>query len=174
MRLKTDPDQYRAFEGIKLKVKPGPHEMRWFTYNKPLSGDAEICVTIQLPHGVTDPTGTGAGVLFGGDDAGDFDFFFLWANGNASMLRYSKQSDKLDVPITPFKASGLNPSPGAKNRVRVRVQDGTATLFVNNQQFAAYRGSLPSGAGKVGIIVQSESTRSDSWKFANFRATGLQ
>src|SRR5580700_4443487 len=83
LRVKTDPDQYRAFEGIKLKVKPGPHERRGYTYNKPVSGDAEICVTIQLPHLVTDTTGTGAGVLFGGDDAGDFDFFFLWANGNA-------------------------------------------------------------------------------------------
>jgi hypothetical protein len=168
----TDPDDTLTPETGKVKYKAFPGEVRTYTYTKALSGDAEICVTVQIPHQFDNPENVFGGVVFGGNEAGDYDVFLISPTGNASVGRSANQ--KVEWPIAWRKAASLNPAPGSKNRLRVRLQGGTATFFINNQQFASFNGSFPDGAGKIGIFVVSEATRRDSWKFANFRATALQ
>jgi len=138
-----------------------------------LSGDADICVTVQIPHNFSDARIAG-GVIFGGDEGGDLNAFIISPTGKGGVVRIANQ--KFESPMGPPQpVKGLNAAPGAKNRVRVMVRGSSATFYVNNQPFAAtFNGPLPNGAGKVGIIVSSEPSKKDSWKFANFRATGPQ
>jgi GYF domain 2 len=166
---RTDPDQTLTPEGGKLKFKALAGKFDFFTYQHVLSGDADICVTAQIPHKFTNPSETFGGVIFAGNEGGDFNAFLVSPTGNGSMLRLSNKN--VDLPITWHRANGLDPKPGAKNRLRIQVRGDTATFYVNNQQFAVYNGAMPGGAGKLGIIVKSEAGRRDSWKFANFRAT---
>ncbi len=168
----TSPDQTLLPEGGKLKFKALAGKFDFFTYQKVLSGDADICVTAQIPHKFNDPSDTFAGVMFAGNEAGDFDAFLISPTGNGSMMRLANKN--VDLPISWHRANGLNPAPGAKNKLRISVRGNTATFYVNNEQFAVYNGPLPIGAGKLGVIVKSEPARRDSWTFANFRATGPQ
>jgi hypothetical protein len=165
----TNPDQTLIPEGAKLKFKALAGKFDFFTYQKVLSGDADICVTAQIPHKFNNSSDTFAGILFAGNEGGDFDAFLISPTGNGSMLRLANKN--VDLPVAWHRANGLNPAPGAKNRIRVSVRGNNATFYVNNQQFATYSGPLPLGAGKLGVLVKSEPGRRDSWKFANFRAT---
>jgi hypothetical protein len=165
----TNPDQTLTPEGGKLKFKALAGKFDFFTYQHVLSGDADICVTAQIPHKFNNPSDTFAGIIYAGTEGGDFNAFLISPTGNGSMLRLADKN--VDLPITWHRANGLNPAPGAKNRLRIAVRGNTATFYINNQQFATYSGALPNGAGKLGVIVKSEPARRDSWKFANFRAT---
>jgi hypothetical protein len=166
----TNPDQTLIPEGSKLKFKALAGKFDFFTYQHVLSGDADICVTAQIPHNFVNMSDTFGGILFAGNEGGDFNAFLVSPTGNGSMLRLAGKN--VDLPITWHRANGLNPAPGAKNRLRIQIRGNSATFFVNNQQFATYNGPMPNGAGKLGIIVKSEPSKRDSWKFANFRATG--
>ena len=166
----TDPDEYRTPEDGKLKLKTLAGELRWYGYQNPVPGDADICVTVQIPHNFKEK-GIAGGVLFGGNDAGEFYAFVISPTGNGGVVHVANGT--VDTPMgSPQTAKGLNPAPGAKNRVRVSVRGNSATFFVNNQQFPATFNGLSNGTGKIGIIASSEAGKRDSWKFANFRATG--
>jgi len=168
----TTPDQTLTPEGTKLKFKALAGKFDFFTYRRVLSGDADICVTAQVPHVFKSAGDTFAGVIFGGNEGGDFEAFLINPNGNSSMLRWVNKN--LDLPIAWHKADSLNPAPGAKNKLRVSVRGNTATFYVNDMQFATFNGPLPNGAGKLGVIVKSEPGRRDAWKFADFKATSPQ
>ncbi len=167
----TEADQTQSFDSGKLKFKALEGKFDFFTYQKVLSGDADICVTVQIPHKFNNAENTFAGVIFGGTQGGDFNAFLVSPTGNGSMLRLRGKSS--DLPIAWHRANGLNPAPGAKSRIRIMIKGNTATFFINDMQFGTFNGPLPNGAGKLGIIVKSEPGRRDSWKFANFRATAL-
>jgi GYF domain 2 len=168
----TEADQTQAFESGKLKFKAMEGKFDFFTYKKALSGDADICVIVQIPHKFNNASNTFGGVIFGGaSDGGDFNAFLVSPTGNGSMLRLKGKN--LDLPVEWHRANGLDPSPGAKNRVRISVKGGTATFYVNDTQFATFNGPLPNGAGKLGVIVKSEPGKRDAWKFINFKATDL-
>jgi hypothetical protein len=168
----TEPDQTQSFESGKLKFKAIEGKFDFFTYKKVLSGDADICVIVQIPHKFSNASNTFGGVIFGGaGDGGDFNAFLVSPTGNGSMLRLKGKN--IDLPVEWHRANGLDPSPGAKNKVRISVKGGTATFYVNDSEFATFSGPLPYGAGKLGIIVKSEPGRRDAWKFINFKATDL-
>jgi hypothetical protein len=168
----TNPDETLIPETGKLKFKALAGKFDFFTYQHVLSGDADICVTAQIPHKFNNASDTFAGIIYAGTESGDFNAFLISPTGNGSMLRLADKN--VDLPITWHRANGLNPAPGAKNRLRVSVKGNSATFYVNNMQFATFNGPLPNGAGKLGVIVKSEPARRDSWKFSNFRATGPQ
>ena len=166
----TNPDETLIPEGGKLKFKALAGKYDFFTYKKVLTGDADVCVTAQIPHKFNNPSEVFAGILFAGDEGGNtFNVFLISPTGNGSMLRLADKG--VDLPVSWHRANGLNPAPGAKNRIRVSIRGNTATFYVNNQQFASFNGPLPNGAGKLGVLVKSEPGKRDSWKFANFRAT---
>jgi hypothetical protein len=168
----TNPDQTLLPEAGKLKFKALAGKFDFFTYQHVLSGDADICVTAQIPHKFNNPSDTFAGIIYAGTEGGDFNAFLISPTGNGSMLRLADKN--VDLPITWHRANGLNPAPGAKNKLRISVRGNDATFYINNVEFATFNGPLPNGAGKLGVIVKSEPARRDSWKFAGFRATGPQ
>jgi hypothetical protein len=164
----TATDQTMSFDAGKLKFKALPGKADSFSYTRVLSGDADICVTAQIPHNMGKGI-TFAGITFGGLPNGDANAFLVDPDGTAGMVRV--RGNASDMPVPWRHADGLNPAPGAKNRLHITIKGNKATFFVNEVQFGTFNGPLPAGAGKLGVIVKSEEGRRDTWKFINFRAT---
>jgi hypothetical protein len=69
---------------------------------------------------------------------------------------------------------GVRLAPGETNTLRVILDAGTATIFVNNERFAGIRGQLPDGfRGRIGVFGQAEGTKLTAWVFSGLRVTDL-
>ncbi len=164
----TEATQSQSFDSGKLKFKAAPGKVDSFTYTRVISGDADICVTIQIPRNLGKGE-TFAGLTFGEQANGDFDAFLVEPDATGAVITSRAKQVKQAIPWR--NAPGMNAAPGGKNRVRIAVKGSSATISINDTQFGVFNGMQPGGAGKVGVIVKSEEGRRDTWKFIYLKAT---
>ena len=95
-------------------------------------------------------------------------FFLLVTTlaGAVGVVRVDK--DKVTVQA-PFRTvSAINAGAGAKNTLRITVKGNTATVYVNDQRFAAIEGSL---SGQLALYGESADGQTAVWRFSKFRLT---
>jgi hypothetical protein len=159
-------------EGSKLKYKPKAGQWSWTIYRRALTGNADICVTVQVPHRFEDATWTYAGVVLAAQDSNNFYAFLVSPTGNASLQRY-KNGEFVEPAIQWRAFDAVKSDPGTKNQLRVSIVGNVFTLFVNGEKFDSFTPEAPMG-GKIGIIAASEKAREDAWKFAGLKVTSDQ
>jgi GYF domain 2 len=159
-------------ENGRFKAKPQASYRQMFTYGRKFSGDLDICVVLQIPSRFVSSDDTWAGLIFGASDSKNFYAFVINASGQACLFQV--KSGKLSPAIDWRDMDEVKSDPSAKNLIRVVVQGQVATLYVNGVKFDEING-LPAApaTSQVGMIVQSEPSQRDAWKFANLKVTDL-
>jgi hypothetical protein len=161
-----------SIDNGRFKAKPEPSYRQMFTYGHRFSGDIDICVVVQIPSRFVSSEETWAGLIFGAADNQNFFAFVISPAGLVCL--YQVKAGNLSPAIDWRDMDEVKSDPGAKNLIRVVVQSDLATLYVNGIQFDQMRG-LPAApaTSQVGMIVQSEPSQRDAWKFADLKVTDL-
>ncbi|MBV9220185.1 MAG: hypothetical protein JOY94_12285 [Methylobacteriaceae bacterium] len=158
-------------EDGKVKVKAKVNGSYTLLYNGALFDDADICVTVQIPNKIEDPTQLEAALVFWAEDYNNLYALYIAPSGKATLSRLvnNKWHD-----VVPWRdTASVKTDPGAKNVLRVTTSGTQITAYINDVQFAAVRGQLPHGGGTVGLRAESEGTQRDAWKFIDLKVTDV-
>jgi hypothetical protein len=164
----TSSDAVTVEDG-KVKIKAAANAGYTILYSGLVFGDAQICVTAQVPRRSNKVGELAAGPVFWADDYSNFFAFNVAPDGTAAILR--KVKGKYG-PLIPYrKAEGINTKPGAKNVLRIVTSGATVTAYINGIKFGETRGQPPAGGGEVGLRAESEKSQRNTWKFLDFKVT---
>ena len=164
----TSSDAVTVEDG-KVKIKAAVNAGYTILYGGTVFGDAQICVTAQVPRQSSKVAELAAGPVFWAEDYSNFFAFNVVPDGTAAILR--KVKGKYG-PLIPYrKAEGINTKPGAKNVLRIVTSGTTVTAYINGIKFGETRGQPPPGGGEVGLRAESEKTQRNTWKFLDFKVT---
>ena len=158
-------------EDGKVKVKPQPNISNLLVYKGLVFGDADLCVTVRVPNVVSNDDNTMAGPIFWQKDYDNYYMFMVTPSGFAEIAR------KLDgkwLSVIDWRADGnLKTKAGSNNVLRVTTSGSSITTYINDVKFAAVKGQMPEGGGRVGMRAQSEEKQVDTWKFSGLKITDL-
>jgi hypothetical protein len=165
----------KGWEGASTRVVRGKLRLRahaggrvWYTYGRMLSGDIDICITVQIPRRFVYSSDTNAGVVFAAKDSKDFYAFLIDPSGRAALFEARK--GQLSIAVNWHDMPAIRTDPGSDNELRVAIRGGKAMLFVNGVLYSAPNDTIPE-MGAVGILAKSEDGQSDSWKFSSLKVT---
>lgn len=158
-------------EDGKVKVKPQPNISNLLVYKGLVFGDADLCVTVRVPNVVSNDDNTMAGPIFWQKDYDNYYMFMITPSGFAEIAR------KLDgkwISVVDWRADGdIKTKAGSNNQLRVSMSGNSIVTYVNDVRFAAVKGQMPDGGGRVGMRAQSEEKQVDTWKFSALKITDL-
>jgi hypothetical protein len=129
----------------KLAV-PGPNQWGYVVYGGAFINTGDICVQVVLPD-----ANTGAGIVFGDTEAGDY-MFEIWGNGEADVSEWTPQGWLSPVAgvTSPLVKTGAN----ATNELRITWSATSASAYINGQLFQTFPVSAFQG-NKIGFEVQN-------------------
>jgi hypothetical protein len=137
-------------------------------------GDIDVCLSIVNPSN-TDPTvqpATVSGLVFWAADPANHYSVLITPHKTMGINQLSANRWTAVVAARAF--DGLRQGAGETNVIRVTIEAGTATVYVNNERFAGIRGQVPENfQGKLGVYAQSEPTKAISWKITSLKVTNL-
>ena len=158
-------------EDGKVKVKPQPNISNLLIYKGLNFGEADVCLTVRMPNVVSNNDNTMAGPVFWQKDYDNYYMFMITPSGYAEIAR--KLAGKW-VSVIDWKAdSDIKTQAGASNTLRVTLSGNTITAYVNDAKFAAVKGQMPEGGGRLGMRAQSEENQVDTWKFSALKVTDV-
>jgi len=156
-----------------LKLMPTPQHYAFIYYRGDVYDQADVCVD-AIAQGASGgvPDGHG-GLIFADEDYVGFYYFWISPkNRSAGIWQWSASAGKYLQPV-PARAAQFNAGAGAKNTLRVVVNGGQTTSYINDRLFV----SLPIKPTEVGGFFGLGAARLDanpaSWSFANFTITDL-
>jgi hypothetical protein len=156
-------------EDGKVKVKPQPNISNLLVYKGLVFGDADICLTVRMPNVVANNDNTMAGPIFWQQDYDNYYMFMITPSGYAEIAR--KLNGKW-ISVIDWRAdSNIKLNPGSNNVLRVVLNGNSITTYINDAKFAAVKGQMPDGGGRIGMRAQSEENQVDTWKFSALKVT---
>lgn len=159
-------------KGGRLVVKPASNMVFWswnpgFTFD-----DADACVTVSLVE-TSDPTNSGAGLMFWVKDNANFYVMNIASNGYYKVNRKVAGKWAAD-PIPWTQTDAINQGPSQSNVLRVTTRGQSVTLAVNDKEVARFRAQAPDGPTYVGVFATSAKPDTDTWAFANLKVTNVR
>lgn len=144
-----------------------PEGFYWSTAGQNLgTGTYELEATA-----VSGPVDNGFGMLFFADnDADDFYLFEISSDGFVWIGFCDNGCEELEMLVGDgwFESDAVNQGIGAKNTLRVDVNDGTMTFYVNGTLVGEAYDTTRIG-GDVGVAIESFSSGNVLIEFDNFR-----
>lgn len=156
------------FGAAKITVKPNGGLTS--LYGGSLFEDADMCVDVTMPE-ANKPQYTAGGIVFWAQDYGNYYGLFIDAAGAAAVIRL--QNGKWLYPVSWRKADSVKPKPGDVNMIRVTLKGNTGVAYINDKQFAMFKGAPPANGSQFGLHGESEADRSNTWSFSNVKITDL-
>jgi hypothetical protein len=156
-------DQISVADG-KMVFKPKVNDGYSLLYQGTTFGDVDIRVKVTQTAGPV-AAGSEASVVFWGVDYDNFYMAAIQTDGSFGVPR--NVADKWLHPVA-WKANdavkkGLN----TVNELRIVIKGKTATIYVNDQQVASFKGFPPEGASQIGLHAES-GDQACTWKFSDF------
>ncbi len=154
-----------------ISPRPGTQSARW-NAGANLT-DLDACVTLVMPEATADRSRDYAGIVFWLDDKDNFYEAVIAPNGLFTVAR--KINGKM-VPVSPVpwtKVKGLKLEPGDKNTMRVTLEGQTATITINDEVAARFRGQPPSATSHIGLVAASGPDGVQSWRMSDFKVTNV-
>ena len=124
-----------------------------------------------MPNVVNNNDNTMAGPIFWQKDYDNYYMFMITPSGFAELAR--KHEGKWISVIDWRPDQNIKQQPGSNNVLRVVSKGNTITAFINDVRFAAVKGQMPDGGGRIGMRAQSEQNQVDTWKFSALKVTDL-
>lgn len=154
-------DEFLGAHNKKLIFEPAQARTEYRLHEGHKFEDADIRVKVTQASG--EPP-RGAGVAFWCDKFRGY-VATLESNGDFRVVKITGTPLSPAVKQTPAEAvkKGLN----QVNQLRVVTKGKTATIYVNGQQVASFKGSPPEGGGRVGLYATSGAVPC-RWEFSDF------
>lgn len=126
--------------------------------------DGDYCVDVLLPA----DTSAYAGLIFWASDFLNLYFFRIGSSGNAGLWRLVNNQW-----ANVFKVEDAPVEPTNVNHLRVMVEDGLITMFVNGKEIRKVRAQTPPGLLRFGLRAEPGKAMSGTFdvKFQNFKVT---
>jgi hypothetical protein len=139
-------------------------------YNNDIYDRVEVCTTISTDKS---QEGSNAGLIFWAKSYNSYYVFLVTpATGTALVARRVNGTWLHPIPSKEFAA--IKRGDGETNEIRVAVDGGRATLYVNDQKFATLLGTAPEGGGQVGIDAEAPEKTKSTWTFSDFGVSKLR
>lgn len=123
----------------------------------------DVCVNVVLPN---DPN-SGAGIIFG-DTETDTYMFEIYASGQADVSDATNEGWL--SPVAEVASSLIKTGANASNELRITWNASSASAYINGQLFKTFPVSAFQG-NKIGLVVESVGTSSESVQFGNLSVT---
>src|SRR5258708_7152202 len=111
-------------------------------------------------------------MVFWAQDYGNYYGLFIEGAGGAAVIRL--QNGKWLYPVSWRKADSVKNKPGDTNTIRVTLKGNTGVAYINDKQFAMFKGQPPANGSQFGLHGESEAERTNTWAFSNVKITDLQ
>ena len=146
-----------------LVVKP-PENKVWRVLNLGLIyKNVTICADLKSPTQIKAENDTAAGVSFWVADFDNNYFARIFPDGSYSVSRLV--DDKVISVVPKTKTDAVNKGPGAQNRVKIELNGGVATLYINDVKVRDFRGQPPAIGSSFGLYADSEAGQRSEWGF---------
>lgn len=129
--------------------------------------DFDVCVDL-VQHN-DDPSNAWASIAFWGQDYENYYTFDVATNGYIKVSRL--QNNRWLSPVEWTLTEGVVNAGEEANHLRVVGQGNVATVFVNGQQVAKFRGQPPEGGSLIGIYGAASTTSGATYDFTGFKVT---
>ncbi|MEA2878769.1 MAG: hypothetical protein QOF14_3965 [Hyphomicrobiales bacterium] len=128
----------------------------------------DICVTVRFVE-TDDLADVSAGIVFWADGYAENSLFQVRGNGTFWVSRWADRAWQsiTQTATTPAFKPGL----GQDNRLRLRANGQTVTLFVNDMQVARYRAPAPDKNVQFGVRGGSFGKNANTVEFRDFKVT---
>jgi hypothetical protein len=154
------------FGAAKIGVKPNGGLTS--LYGGSLFEDADMCLEVTVPE-AKQPTFTAGGIVFWALNYGNYYGLFIDAAGDAAIIRL--QNGKWLYPVSWRKFDGIKAGAGQVNTLRVTLKGNTGIGYINDKQFAAFKGMPPANGSQFGLHGESEADLVNTWSFSNIKIT---
>jgi hypothetical protein len=165
-----DTDAVTVEDG-KARIKAGASEGFTVLYGGFIFDDADFCVTVQVPWLRDNVHQPAAGLVFWGEDYGNYYTFAITPGGEAAIVRRVKGTWFYVIDYR--KVDSIKTGPGDKNVLRVTTRGDSITTYVNDTKFASVRAQVPKNGGQIGLHAESEMTHRNTWDFTDLKVTDL-
>lgn len=162
--------------GGQASVTPPVGNFVLLSYNGNFFDNNDVCVDVTGPT-VADTTQATAGISFGQTDA-SFYVFAIQEDGQAGILSYDLTTLIWSYLVPMAPASALKGGTNVTNTLRVTWNGakGTATAYINGQQFATFAiANLKNSM--FGVWCEGDPgvnpTTGATWQFANLKITDI-
>lgn len=147
---------------------PDNQGMYWDFYQGRLFADADICFGMSV-NSVSDPTDTGAGLVFWQKDQDNYTALLVAPNGYATIFAVQAGTT---LTLSSWRASpAIKTGAGAANAIRVTLKGNSISTYFNDQLFYTVTGNQPKGGGFLGFAFESEKAGPNTWSFTNLKVT---
>ena len=158
-----EADETKRVEGHKLIVNLNPKLVHRNIYRTAKFDNADIRIKVREAKGGMDQS---AGIIFWAADRDNCYAALVQADGNFLVTR--RINGKTITPVLMMERPQVRPGIGETNALRVVTSGNRATIFVNDQQVATFRGFPPEGPSKIGVHAES-GEEPCTWEFSELR-----
>ena len=159
--------------GGSLKLTPQPKHYAFIYYRGDVYEQADACVTAAVTGESGLPDGDG-GLIFASEDyVGFYDFWISPKNGTAGVRQWSEAAGKYLIAMAPQRIQGLDVRVGGKNTLRVAVNGGRATAYLNGRLVIELAIKPSKVGGFFGLGAARVDNAPATWTFDNFKITDL-
>lgn len=143
----------------------------WYAWNSAFAfPSADYCVDVTLTNETADPRASAAGPMFWIKDNNNFYVFVIEPSGRywvGRMLDGKWAPNPINAKESPDIKKGTNQT----NKLGVRFQGQSVTLFINGKEQTKGKLQAPLGSSYVGIFALSAEKSADTWDFTNIKVT---
>ena len=150
---------------IEMKVKSGIADK---IFASPLYKDVDICAEMEVTAGSNLP-GIYVGVAFWATDKDNLYTFQISPSGVAGVFRL--KGGKWSTIVEDTKSDAIKDGRDEINTLRVTTEGEDATVFVNDEKIADFKGEPPDGGQNVGFVAQASDQSSATFQFDDFKMT---
>lgn len=157
-----ESSEQMRIEGKAMLIQPKVKMSFTNLYQGTLFGDADVRVKVAQTIGQPDRPG---GLAFWGSDYNSFYVAEVSTDGGFGVARLTQ--GKWLYPIAWKTLPGVKKGLNEINELRVVTKGNMATVYVNDEQVANFKGYPPEGGGMVGVCAESGS-EPYTWKYTDF------
>ncbi len=150
---------------IEMKVKSGVADK---IFANPLYKDVDICADMAVTAGSNLP-GIYTGIAFWATDKDNLYTFQISPSGVAGVFRL--KDGKWSTIVEDTKSDAIKDGRDKVNTLRVTTEGEDATVYVNDEQIADFKGEPPEGGQVVGFVAQAADQSSATFEFDDFKVT---
>jgi hypothetical protein len=157
----------------QLRLTPTPQHYAFIYYRGDVYDQADVCVD-AIAQGASGPPDGDGGLIFADEDY--IGFYYFWIspkNKTAGIRQWSNSANKYLQPVAPQIVTQLNTVAGAKNTLRITVNGGQTTAYINDRVFVSLAIKPTEVGGFFGLGAARINANPASWAFTNFKMTDL-
>jgi hypothetical protein len=150
---------------IEMKVKSGVADK---IFANPVYHDVDICADMAVTAGSNLP-GIYVGIAFWATDKDNLYTFQISPSGVAGVFRLKE--GKWSTVVEDTKSDAIKDGRDQVNSLRVTTEGDDATVFVNDEKIADFKGDAPESGQQVGFVAQASDQSSATFQFDDFEMT---